>query len=194
MHSPRRQRLIPRRAARPPKAPLVNSTSIFHYSLEMWLLEAHPSFNYALVQSYHTRVIKFLRSELLLIFCAIPRGCPGRAWKATRQPRACRVRALPGAGAAALPGCPGTGRGIQHRRGHPRARTLSLPHGMGAGLAPHDLGSAENLFLGLVYSFIRCWFNRVSSPPSPLILSASVFGTSVPRIITCLADLSLHQM
>lgn len=104
MHSPRRQRLIPRRAARPPKAPLVNSTSIFHYSLEMWLLEAHPSFNYALVQSYHTRVIKFLRSELLLIFCAIPRGCPGRAWKATRQPRACRVRALPE-------------RGLRHCRG-----------------------------------------------------------------------------
>lgn len=193
MHSPRRQRLIPRRAARPPKAPLVNSTSIFHYSLEMWLLEAHPSFNYALVQSYHTRVIKFLRSELLLIFCAIPRGCPGRAWKATRQPRACRVRALPGAGAAAVPGCPGAGGssagGVTPALGH-----CPFPTAVAAGPVLHDLGSAGNLFLGLVYSFIRCWFNRASSPPSPLILSASVFGTSVPRIITCLADLSLHQM
>lgn len=110
MHSPCRQPAHPAPRRRPPKAPLVNSTSIFHYSLEMWLLEAHPSFNYALVQSYHTRVIKFLRSELLLIFCAIPRGCPGRAWKATRRPRACRVRAHRGAGAAAAPmGAPGAG-------------------------------------------------------------------------------------
>ena len=159
----------------------------------MWLLEAHPSFNYALVQSYHTRVIKFLRSELLLIFCAIPRGCPGRAWKATRQPRACRVRAHRGVGAAAVP--PGArARGALCRLAHRGARTLPPPRAVAAGPAAHDLGNAGNLFLRLVYSFIRCWFNRVSSPPSPLILSASVFSTSVHRIITCLADLSLHQM
>lgn len=155
MHSPRRQRLIPRRAARPPKAPLVNSTSIFHYSLEMWLLEAHPSFNYALVQSYHTRVIKFLRSELLLIFCAIPRGCPGRAWKATRQPRACRVRGAPrsgGCGTAGVSGCGGGSRatGVTPELGH-----CPFPTAVAAVLAPHDLGGVGNLFLGVGLFFYQ---------------------------------------
>lgn len=122
----------------------------------MWLLEAHPSFNYALVQSYHTRVIKFLRSELLLIFCAVPRGCPGRAWKGSSAPRACRVRGGRGRGGA---------------------------RGWGAAPSPHDLGSAGNLFLRLVYSFIRCWFNGESSPP-PFPFPFNPIGICVRHVRT----------
>lgn len=83
----------------------------------MWLLEAHPSFNYALVQSYHTRVIKFLRSELLLIFCAIPRGCPVRAWKATGEPGHAGYGAGWGKGRQLQVEMPGGGCGVGHGAG-----------------------------------------------------------------------------
>lgn len=107
----------------------------------MWLLEAHPSFNYALVQSYHTRVIKFLRSELLLIFCAIPRECPGRAWKSKGgAARACRVR---GAG-----GC-GSGHDEEGRKG-----TGVREQGLLAGVGGVWAGD------GLVASFCPCSSSR----------------------------------
>lgn len=118
----------------------------------MWLLEAHPSFNYALVQSYHTRVIKFLRSELLLIFCAVPRGCRDVPGKAAAHRGHAGTGRCGGGRAAAGPGV-----------GSPPPPPLTPPPHKGPLLR-------------------RCWFNGATSPssPSPLIRAVSALGTSVP--------------
>lgn len=77
---------------------------------------------------------------------------PGRAWKGSRAPRACRDRALRGG-----PYCSGAG-GRQ-----PTPPPLTPPPHKGPLLR-------------------RCWFNGATSPssPSPLIRAVSALGTSVP--------------
>lgn len=77
---------------------------------------------------------------------------PGRAWKGSRAPRACRDRALRGG-----PCCSGAG-GRQ-----PTPPPLTPPPHKGPLLR-------------------RCWFNGATSPssPSPLIRAVSALGTSVP--------------